>query len=71
MVNTISHWLQKPLHFRLIFFFFSGHAKGYAELPQPEIEPVPPALEAQSANRWTTIGVLGLVLGSVSHIPVC
>ena len=28
------------------------------ELPQPGIEPVPPALEAQSLNHWIARGVL-------------
>ena len=26
----------------------------HVELPQPGIEPMPPALEAQSLNHWTT-----------------
>ena len=29
-------------------------------VPQPEIEPMPPALEAQSLNHWTTRGVPAL-----------
>ena len=28
--------------------------------PQPGIEPVPPALGAQSLNRWTTSPVLNI-----------
>ena len=34
--------------------FFLGHTVRYVELPQPGIEPVPPAVEAQSLNHWTT-----------------
>ena len=30
----------------------------HAELPQPGIEPMPPALEARSLNHWTTREVL-------------
>ena len=40
------------------FFFFFATLLGILEFPWPEIEPVPPALQAQSLNRWTTKEVL-------------
>ena len=37
------------------FYFFGPHSKASGILtPQPEIEPAPPAVEAQSLNHWTT-----------------
>ena len=44
------------LFFVCLFVF--GHAMQHAELPQPGIEPVPPALEAWSLNHWITREVL-------------
>ena len=42
-------WWTKP---QLLFFFpFWPHGM---ELPQPGIEPLPPTVEAQSLNHWTT-----------------
>ena len=38
----------------LMFFFFFGCTSKHEELPQPGIEPVPPAVEVQSLNHWTT-----------------
>ncbi|XP_069451860.1 HAUS augmin-like complex subunit 4 isoform X1 [Ovis canadensis] len=32
---------------------FFGHAKWHMDLPQPGIEPVPPAVGAQNLNHWT------------------
>ena len=37
----------------VLFFFFDG-TECHAELPQPGIEPVPPALEALNLNHWPT-----------------
>ena len=34
-----------------LFFFFWPHSENL--VPQPEIEPVLPAVEAQSLNHWT------------------
>ena len=54
----------------MISFVWQG--KGYATcgilVPQPEIEPVPPALGQWSLNHWTTreiphVAFLNLVLG--------
>ena len=39
-------------------FFFFGCTVQHAELPLPEIEPAPPAVEAWSLNHWTTGKVL-------------
>ena len=36
------------------FFFFFCHPACGILVPQPEIEPVPPAVEAWSLNHWTT-----------------
>ena len=38
----------------LIFFFFLAEAHGGILVPQPEMEPVPSTLEAQSLNQWTS-----------------
>ena len=35
------------------FFFWPHHAACGILVPQPGIEPVPPAVEAQSLNHWT------------------
>ena len=41
-------------------FFFFGHTMQHAGVlfPRPGMEPVPPALEAQILNHWTTREVL-------------
>ena len=54
------------LFFFLIFslkkYFLFGRTARHAELPQPGIEPVSPAVEAQSLNHRTTREVPVLVL---------
>ena len=46
---------DKTTHNFLSFFFFFGCAAACRILvPQPGIEPVPPAVEAWSPNHWTT-----------------
>ena len=40
-----------------LFFFFLGRAAWHV-LPQPGIEPVPPAVEARSTNYWAAREVL-------------
>ena len=46
--------LTWPSRFVLLFFFF-GCTIGYRILvPWPGIEPMPPALEAENLNHWTT-----------------
>ena len=58
-------WLRLFLGFFLSFFSFL--AVWHAELPQPGIELVPPALEAGSLNHWTTREVLlGFLLRPIS-----
>ena len=37
-----------------VFIFWLHHAAFGILVPQPGIEPSPPALEAQSLNHWTT-----------------
>ena len=41
----------------IFYYFFSSYTTQHAELPQPAIKPVPPALEAWSLN-WTNREVL-------------
>ena len=36
------------------YLFLFCHTSWFVELPQPGIEPIPPAVEAQSLNHWTT-----------------
>ena len=38
----------------IYYFFFFGSTARHAELPQLGIEPMPPTVEAQSLNHWTT-----------------
>ena len=40
------------------FFFFFGHVACGILVPQPGMEPVPPAVEAHSLNHWTGREVL-------------
>ena len=40
--------------FKLIF----GHTLQHVNFPRPGMEPMLPALEAQSLNRWTTREIL-------------
>ena len=42
-----------PVYLFFFFFFWPRHAHGIL-VPQPEIEPRPPAVEAQRPNHWTT-----------------
>ena len=37
-----------------LFFFFHQHKACRTLVPQPGIEPTPPAVEAQSLNHWTS-----------------
>ena len=46
---TLTTWV----HLSPLFFFF-GHIMWYVELSQPRIKPVPPAVEVESLNHWTT-----------------
>ena len=39
-------------------FYFFGRTVQHAELTQPGVEPVFPAVEAQSLNHWSTGEVL-------------
>ena len=45
-------------HWYFTFLFFFGCAARHVELPWPGIEPMPPAVEAQSLNHWTTREIL-------------
>ena len=47
-----------PMWGFFLFFFFLCCAVRHVELPRPGIEPMPPALGAQSLNHWTTREVL-------------
>ena len=72
MENQI--WSQgKTFNIHKKKFFFGYTAYGIL-VPQPEIEPVPPALEAQSLNQWTTgeVSQLSFLItpGSVGMQPI-
>ena len=48
------HYLFKFFCFLLVFKFFLPHCMACRILfPQPEMEPAPPAVEAQILNHWT------------------
>ena len=47
-----------PVGYLFYLFFWSCRVACGILVPQPGIKPVPPALEAQSVNHWTTKGVL-------------
>ena len=47
-----------PLFF-FFFFFLATRTAFQILVPHLEIEPVPPAVEAQSPNHWTTREFLG------------
>ena len=52
-----------------VYFFFGAEACGIS-VPRPGIEPVLPAVEAQSANHWTTREVQPLftdMAGNIFH----
>ena len=46
-------------HILFFFFFYYNHAACQIVVPQPGIEPAPPALEAWSLNHGTTSEVPG------------
>ena len=66
-VTVASLGIQSFLHTSLEFCFclaFLLHYKAYGILvPRPGMEPVPPAVEAQSPNHWTT-----RVFSPLSHL---
>ena len=47
-----------PVGYLFYLFFWSCCVACGILVPQPGIKPVPPALEAQSVNHWTTKGVI-------------
>ena len=47
-----------------VFLFWLRRAAYRILVPQPGIEPVPPAVEARSLNHWTTREVPGMILNS-------
>ena len=50
-----SYYKNHPYGLFFFFFFlFLAVPRGMWDLPQPGIEPVPPALGAWSHNHWTT-----------------
>ena len=52
--NSPPHTESEPMGKALRFFFFLPHGIACRILvPQAEIEPACPALEAQSLNHWT------------------
>ena len=56
---------EMPLHKLKFFFFFE------ILVLQPGIEPMPPAVEAQSLNHWTSSEVLKVPLSILCprHLP--
>ena len=64
-------FLKIKLHF-LVFRSYPGACEFL--VPQPGIEPAPPALEVQSLNHWTTweaprCSFIALLLFSASAVP--
>ena len=51
-----------------LFFFWPCHAACGILLPQPGVEPVPPAVEAQSLNHWTAREVQKLYIFLIKKI---
>ena len=58
---SLLFWYFDWCLFFYYFTFFICHTARHAELPQPGIEPMPPAVGAWSLNHWTTSEVQGLV----------
>ena len=59
MLDVTKFQLWKCPHINVhrgfsFFFFFLAEAHGGILVPQPEMEPVPSTLEAQSLNQWTS-----------------
>ena len=52
----------------VLFFFWPQHVACRILVPQPGIEPMPPAMEAWSPNHWTAREVPRCVL-SVKYTP--
>ena len=52
--RRFTYSISKDKISQLFFFSLSGHTAYGILVPQPEIEPAIPALEAQSLNHWTT-----------------
>ena len=60
--SFVKHMFKSPAHFYELIFFFWIHPMEYGILvPQPGIEPRPPALEARSHNHWTARESLELI----------
>ena len=47
--DRLPSWVKNPFY----YFHFYGHVACVISVPQPRIEPMPSALEAQSLNHWT------------------
>ena len=56
------------LLFSFLVFFWLRHVACGILVPQPGIEPVPPAAEAQSPNRWTAREVPHLIFLTLKFI---
>ena len=54
------------LHFPPLFFFLAAPHNMWIVVPQPGMEPIPPALEVWSLNHQTTREVLTLPFTKVS-----
>ena len=48
--------VESPFFFLIYFIFRAlfGHTTWHADLTQPGMQTVPPAVEARSLNHWTT-----------------
>ena len=68
--GRMNSWLFGVHQFFFKSFNFFGHKACRILLPQPEIEPTPPALEAWSLNPWITKEVpFGVsVIQTLSHV---
>ena len=60
--NPFIVYLKSKFNWHTDFFFLFGCVPCGVLVPQPVIEPVPPALEAGSLNHWTTEEVSGILI---------
>ena len=68
-IYTFTGWILRYVN----FFFWLHQVECGILVPQPGIKPVPPAVEVQSSNHWTTKEVpeLFLLKKSLSRVVCC
>ena len=68
-VLFIQYFLIYRQHYSFLFFpFFFLAAWHLGSVSQPGLKPVPPALEAQGLNHWTTSEVLMSITVLTAHL---